>query len=822
MEVNLMKKNKMIGIFAISSMMGLSGCNILGNSGCSHQWSPWEEQESSTCVDRGLRERYCVLCGDIKSRSITVDTVNGHRWLADPDSDVQATCSKAGVSGSEYCFYCGSRKKGTTSEKSDHAWVRTDPQPSGGKYHDATCSDSGLYQEKCRDCGATRDVPIPQTDHEEADISKPVDGKDMGIITCSKCHSLIAYQLNITDATGFNKYTKRMSDTDGEESKSVWDISGCVGTVIPEGTYDAEIEALMSDSSHGIRKWYNMARKDLWVTGDDAANTTQVVGSPDDVMDDPYRYFMKVNETNYYPVTKKSFAELQMHVGQSGGQGDWSYCKFVEGLNITKDSATIELVHGNLGYPLYIKSIRFKPHTHVIEETVSHPEGDRVGYTLESCSCPYRKLIINALDGTPSAAFDSDAPEEFMRLKADGDSVTYNFTVEEGMTGNLYMVGKQTAANMDKTPFNISITNNGTPITGDWEGKKASDFLDIDPGAAPDEYSSERIIPLGRITLLENVENVLTITRTGDYNVAVNTFVIEAMPTGHIHKFVHVPKDENGKDLDKEATCYSEQVEHYECSCGQHEDRKIAGTMKEHNLYVEYENAPTCKTDGVKVIKCRNAGCNYSDQIIIPKSHNFATTTVGVPDDAKYEYKECTACHNAREATWLLQQDMIEDYNGTEYVPSTVSAKSGNMSDDRTNFTVFKFDVAKRRVVLEYKHNGTDYPKAMLSIFGTTKASNIDSCQAYQQTSGDNTGKKLDITVNGYNYSYTAGYLNKTIGDLGLENVNSKVNDGGYLADPVWMDYYEVDLQPGNNTIIIETPVKTSYSLYLGGFRLSY
>ena len=96
---------------------------------------------------------------------------------------------------------------------------------------------------------------------------------------------------------------------------------------------------------------------------------------------------------------------------------------------------------------------------------------------------------------------------------------------------------------MDKTPFNISITNNGTPITGDWEGKKASDFLDIDPGAAPNEYSSERIIPLGRITLLENVENVLTITRTGDYNVAVNTFVIEAMPTGHVHKFVHVPKD---------------------------------------------------------------------------------------------------------------------------------------------------------------------------------------------------------------------------------------------------------------------------------------
>ena len=97
----------------------------------------------------------------------------------------------------------------------------------------------------------------------------------------------------------------------------------------------------------------------------------------------------------------------------------------------------------------------------------------------------------------------------------------------------------------------------------------------------------------------------------------------------------------------------------------------------------------------------------------------------------------------------------------------------------------------ERLKVLNYKHNGSTYVKAKLSIFGTTKASNISSCQAYQQTDGNNKGKKLEVTANGYTYSYGPDIISKNVGDLGLKNVVSQVDDGGALADPVWMEYLE-------------------------------
>lgn len=808
-----MKKNKMIGVLAISSMMGLSGCNLLGSSGCSHQWSPWEESEPSTCIERGIRERYCILCGDMQSRSIPVDTINGHLWLADPSSDKEATCSTEGVTGSKYCFRCYSRMKGTTTELGRHTMVLADPQPSDSKYHPATCTEDGLYQYKCRDCGVTEDKFDAKKGHIEGSIERPLGETGMGIVKCSGCNNIMGYQLDITNAEGYRLPSARMYETSGEKSKSTWDISRFVGTVIPEAAYDIEIEAAMSDAAYGIRKFYNMARTDLRVDGDAEANTTQSVGSPDDVNGDPYRYFMKVDAVNYYPTTKDSFADLGMQVGV----GNWRYCKFIEGVNIDKDSSKIELIHGNLNYPLYIKSIRFIKHDHEIIDDVENAAGDRVGYVTEKCYCGYRKIAIKAADGTPSAALDTSAPEGTVLLNADDDSITYKVNVSESITGGLYLVGKQKVANKDQTPFNIEVENNGEAITGDWAGKKSSDYFDFEEGANADEYSKESRILIGEITLLANANggsNVIKITRKGDYNIAMSQLVVEARPTGHIHNFDHVSDDA--------PTCHSDKIEHYVCSCGQYKDIAIDGTRTPHHLVKDYEIPASCESTGLIVKKCDNEGCRYNEQIVTPKAHEMATTTVGVPDGARYEYKECTSCHKASEATWMLEDDMIEDYDGNAYGAASVTAKTGKMSDGITSFTVYKFDKANRRVVLSYKHNGSTYVKAKLSIFGTTKASNISSCQAYQQTDGNNKGKKLEVTANGYTYTYGPDIINKNVGDLGLKNVESQVNDGGLLADPVWMEYLEIDVKPGDNEIVIEAPVKTDYSLYIGGFRISY
>ena len=83
--------------------------------------------------------------------------------------------------------------------------------------------------------------------------------------------------------------------------------------------------------------------------------------------------------------------------------------------------------------------------------------------------------------------------------------------------------------------------------------------------------------------------------------------------------------------------------------------------------------------------------------------------------------------------------------------------------------------------------------------------------------------EKFSITLNGgESISYSGSYKNKNIGDIGLQNVESQLDDGGKLADPMWLEYYEVELQPGMNSIVIEAPTATKYSMYIGGFRLSY
>lgn len=810
---NLMKK-KVIGIAALCAMMGLSGCNLLSSQSCVHSWSPWEIDEEATCTERGSRSRYCEKCGKEQVRSIPVDTT-AHLWMDDKASDRAATCTEKGIEGSQYCFRCFTRKKGNDTEYSGHVWEVADTT-GDPKYKEATCLEDGLYQKKCHNCTATEDVVIPKSGHL---AGRPDNsGGVVGVVRCSRegCGELMAYQLDIVNAQGYNTPTVRMNKKSGEDgNKAVWDISSCIDTVIPAGSYDIQLEAAMTDSSHGNRKMYNMAREDLMVDGDREGNTTN--GTPDKVTESPYRYFVKVDATTYYPTTKESFQDLGLTVGASNTK----YVEFLKGVNINKESTTLSLIHGDIGYSLFIKSIRFVPHVHVLETETVNPASGRAGYKLEKCNlCGYRKITIDANTDSVVTHKDEGAPNGYLRLAGNGDSVTYKINVDESITGSLFMVGRQLASDMEQTPYNITVKNNTDDITGEWAGKKSSDFLKAEGDTGLANYSEEGRILLGEITLKENVEygtNELTITRTGDYNIAMSKLVIEGRPTGHIHKLVH------DASQDVAATCRTNKQEYYKCSCGQYELRTIEGTMLPHNLY-EYSRAEaSCDYEGSIIYKCSNPGCTYNETVKIPKSHDMVTATP--PEGATYELKECGLCHNAKEATWMLEQSMIEDYDeGTSsYAQTTASAKSGKTSSGE-DFSVFKFDTAKRRVRLSYENDSGNYVTAKLSMFATTKASNIASCQVYQQTIGQESSpaKKFNINVNNEDLTVGAALRNKTIGDLGLKNVESQLNDNGALADPMWLEYIDVDLAPGMNSIIIETPTKTQYSMYVGGFRLSY
>ena len=803
-----MKKSKLIGIAALAAMLGLTGCNLLGGEGgtvtggtCKHEWSAWEIIEAPTCMEKGVRERTCYICEKTQTRTINIDTTYGHDWMDDPANDTVATCTEPGISGSQVCKRCYLRKKGAATELGNHVWADAVPQPEG--YEPAKCTETGLIKQVCEKCSATQDLEVKALGHSAGDAD--FSGGKMGIVRCSRknCEEVMAYELDIKDAEGFHTPLVRMGQRTGTDSKATWDISSYIGTVIPAGSYDIQLEAAMTDSTHGTRKLYNMARKDLMVDGDLEGNDTQ--GAPDDVTDSPYRYFIKVDSTTYYPTTKESYADLGLQVGNT----NFRYCNFLEGVSINKDSSKLELIHGDIGYSLFIKSIRFTPHTHDIQDHDEPTLNGRTGYLLDKCYCGYRYFVAQAKNGVYTAR-DENLPNEYLRLPNDEDSVTYTFNVQESITGSLFLVGRQAIADLDKNPYELTVTCNDEEIKIDKTDKVSSKFFKVEGNTDLDGYSNEGRILIGEITLKENAKygnNIVKITRKGEGNIAMTQIVIEARPTGHIHDFVRDPS------RDTPATCTSDEKQYSYCSCGQETKKTITGTKKPHELVEKYRREPTCEQDGMVDYVCAN--CGYSNTVTLPKAHNFNTVTPTY-DEAKYELKKCTKCENGTEATWTLNSELIKDNGGT----TSAVALSGKMSDNINDFTVYKFDAANRAVSLKYYHEGSNPVEAMFSIRATAKVEDISKTYAYKQETG--TSDKLELTVNESKASYIM-QANKTLADLGLKDVASKVAEGGsFLADPVWMDYYKVALKPGVNDIEINFPEDSQYSLYIGGFRLSY
>ena len=81
---------------------------------CQHNWSDWEAVEEPTCIDEGLRLRYCFYCGKTQSGIMDRDTIYGHMFVEDEASNYPATCTKNGAEGYQICLRCGQKKKGET------------------------------------------------------------------------------------------------------------------------------------------------------------------------------------------------------------------------------------------------------------------------------------------------------------------------------------------------------------------------------------------------------------------------------------------------------------------------------------------------------------------------------------------------------------------------------------------------------------------------------------------------------------------------------------------------------------------------------------
>ena len=147
-----------------------------------------------------------------------------------------------------------------------------------------------------------------------------------------------AYRLDITDATGWNTSESKMNAKSGDNSKSTWTVAG-----IPNGTYEIDMSVKMTSSSHSNRYWFNHALNNKDDNGNPADSATE----------DPFRYFFKLNSTGdaINPTVTDTWGD------QGLTNTDFKAVTVVAEVTVT-DLTSFQLIHGNIGYSLFVEYVR--------------------------------------------------------------------------------------------------------------------------------------------------------------------------------------------------------------------------------------------------------------------------------------------------------------------------------------------------------------------------------------------------------------------------------------------------------------------------------
>lgn len=812
-----MKKNKLIGLVAMSLSLSLTGCDLSWlfptEEECVHDYGPWETTQPATCLTKGSREKICSKCGDSKTQPIKADPtiLTNHRWEADPDADSIGDCEHPSVTGSKRCVLCGEKLAGEMGELPDHKWVRV--ETSDPKYRhndnnvDATCDEDGLVYSKCSACGKYDDVTVKALGHEAN--STVTRNDNMNIYTCKRCSKPIAYEFEIKDATGFHLLSKPMNSTTSPENKASWDIEN----KLEPGSYNVEIEALMPTANDGNRKWYNMAKPVYCVDGK-AEDTTS---TGDKSSQSSYRYTIKIDGKEFAPQGKESWNELGLASNDVGGKA--KYVKFVDNVNVDSDSKELSLVHGSIGYPLYITKVKFVPHEHVVHSDYQTGYDGRVTYSLEECDCGFRRITITAKDSEAilndgSQYKETDVPEGYMKLKSNNDSISYKFIAYDTMVADIYMVGRQDSYpnNAQSSPYNCEWSLNGKTIPIRDKTLKCSKFFGSQQDPAMESYSPLGRVPVNEVSLVKNELNTLTFKRTGSYNIAMSSIVIEGRVVDHVHSYT----PDHTKD--QPATCSQLKQDYSACTCGEVQwTQDTTSTLAACSYTISLTKTDaTCTKAGSETQMCQYCGATRT--IITEPSHKFYTDTELSTDE--YTVQVCSACHE-KTITWSLKEGMVQDLVEGNYVNADTTFK-GKMADGKTDVSLYKFENANRRIVLQYNNTG-EAKNVTLKLLATAKTPN--KTQVYKQTTGVvNSYDKFILNVNGEQVTYSNDVLDTTLDDLGVDkNVNCSISaDGGKLPNPVWIDFYTITLKAGMNTIIVESqaPVNgedPAYPAFIGG-----
>lgn len=252
---NMKKKN---GLVLLTTMLLslVTGCRPdPGCFDCPHKWGPWETILKPTCSKKGQIAHVCELCGEERVKSIDIEP-DAHNWSKISQNKVKASCTTVGV-----------------------------------------------YYEECSICGVISEP------HNEPKIPHKITANridDVLLYKCENCDYVSNYELEITKATGLNQI-KLMNKNNEEPRSSTWEINT---EEVPIGNYEVKIEAKSDVELDLSRKYYNMSKSTLASAEDIELNTTYSVSDSED--DSDYRFYLKVNGTDYYPSTKKALMILAL------------------------------------------------------------------------------------------------------------------------------------------------------------------------------------------------------------------------------------------------------------------------------------------------------------------------------------------------------------------------------------------------------------------------------------------------------------------------------------------------------------------------------
>ena len=135
------------------------------------------------------------------------------------------------------------------------------------------------------------------------------------------------------------------------------------------------------------------------------------------------------------------------------------------------------------------------------------------------------------------------------------------------------------------------------------------------------------------------------------------------------------------------------------------------------------------------------------------------------------------------------------------WLVNTETNKNNVSTGSNDNGTYYKLKDSTSYV--EYKFNSTVAGKAYLKANAGTKAGNATSSH-HLWYDEDNSSYKFTFTINGTNIPFTDN--STTFADVGMGNTKSSGSTSGSdSGDPVWVEFPEITIKTGENTIKIQS-----------------